>query len=856
MVRNGSFPTIDGPPSASGSSSTIIQREGTVSSLMQVGTRLLGRNQVLPGVASLVSEVQVEATFPDGTKLLTVHNPIGREDGNLVLALEGSFLPVPDASIFDRRRTSTTTAAAAATTTADDDDDYGDSTVIPGQMLISPTLPDIEINPSRSLIELCVTNTGDRPIQVGSHYPFLETNAALVFDRKLSLGRRLNVPSGASVRFEPGERKTVTLVSLGGNNNVVCGNGLTGGVASMANWPEIEKRMNIRDGGYGNVVTTTGSSSSVADVPRGMANIISRSAYADAYGPTVGDCVRLGDTTLIARIEKDYTHYGDECKFGGGKSLREGMGQMTSVSASLALDTVITNAMIIDAKLGIIKADIGIKGNRIHNIGKAGNPDTMNGVTLTPGLEMIVGPTTEVIAGEKMIVTAGGVDTHIHFICPQQCDDAIASGITTMYGGGTGPSAGTSATTCTPSPSAMEMMLRATDDMPLNFGFSGKGNTSDASTLIDTLNAGAAGFKLHEDWGTTPMAINACLDFADQHDVQITIHTDTLNESGYVNDTLKAIAGRTIHAYHTEGAGGGHAPDIMKIVQEDNVLPSSTNPTRPFTRNTIDEHLDMLMVCHHLDSSIPEDVAFAESRIRAETIAAEDILHDLGALSMISSDSQAMGRVGEVITRTWQTADKMKKQLGTLTEDTKASGAHPDGPDDNARILRYVAKYTINPAVAHGMSHMIGSIEPGKFADLVLWKPATFGAKCEMVIKGGTIAWAQMGDPNASIPTPQPVYMRPMFGARARVAGDGGGTAIAFVSGMSVNNGIKERLGLGKEVEAVIGTRNIGKADMVRNSATPDVTIDPETFEVVANGKRLWCDPVDKVPLSQRFFLF
>ena len=820
---------------------------------MQVGTQLLGRNQVLPGVTSLVSEVQVEATFPDGTKLLTVHNPIGREDGNLVLALEGSFLPVPDVSIFDRRRTSATTAAT--TTTDDDDDDYGDSTVIPGQMLISPTLPDIEINPSRSLIELCVTNTGDRPIQVGSHYPFLETNAALVFDRKLSLGRRLNVPSGASVRFEPGERKTVTLVSLGGNNNVVCGNGLTGGVASMANWPEIEKRMNVRDGGYGNVVTTTGSSSSVA-VPPGKANIISRSAYADAYGPTVGDCVRLGDTTLLARIEKDYTHYGDECKFGGGKSLREGMGQMTSVSASLALDTVITNAMIIDAKLGIIKADIGIKGNRIHNIGKAGNPDTMNGVTLTPGLEMIVGPTTEVIAGEKMIVTAGGVDTHIHFICPQQCDDAIASGITTMYGGGTGPSAGTSATTCTPSPSAMEMMLRATDDMPLNFGFSGKGNTSDASTLIDTLNAGAAGFKLHEDWGTTPMAINACLDFADQHDVQITIHTDTLNESGYVNDTLKAIAGRTIHAYHTEGAGGGHAPDIMKIVQEDNVLPSSTNPTRPFTRNTIDEHLDMLMVCHHLDSSIPEDVAFAESRIRAETIAAEDILHDLGALSMISSDSQAMGRVGEVITRTWQTADKMKKQLGTLTEDTKASGAHPDGPDDNARILRYVAKYTINPAVAHGMSHMIGSIEPGKFADLVLWKPATFGAKCEMVIKGGTIAWAQMGDPNASIPTPQPVYMRPMFGARARVAGDGGGTAIAFVSGMSVNNGIKERLGLGKEVEAVIGTRNIGKADMVWNSATPDVTIDPETFEVVANGKRLWCDPVDKVPLSQRFFLF
>jgi urease len=664
------------------------------------------------------------------------------------------------------------------------------------------------------------------------------------------LGRRLNVPSGASVRFEPGERKTITLVSLGGSANVVCGNGLTGGIADASRWDEIEGRMNAREGGYGNVVVE-----SSIGAPEGRPNVVTRSAYADSYGPTTGDRVRLGDTSLIARIERDHTCYGDECKFGGGKSLREGMGQMTSASSSLALDTVITNAMIIDARLGIIKADIGIKGNRIHNIGKAGNPDTMDGVTLTPGMEMIVGPTTDVIAGEKMIVTAGGVDTHIHFICPQQCDDAIASGVTTMFGGGTGPSAGTSATTCTPSPSAMEMMLRATDDMPLNFGFSGKGNTSDSSTLIDTLRSGAAGFKLHEDWGTTPSAIDACLNFADDHDVQVTIHTDTLNESGYVNDTLRAIGGRTIHAYHTEGAGGGHAPDIMKIVSEANVLPSSTNPTRPFTRNTIDEHLDMLMVCHHLDPSIPEDVAFAESRIRAETIAAEDILHDLGALSMISSDSQAMGRVGEVITRTWQTADKMKKQLGPLSEDA-ASASHPDGPDDNARILRYVAKYTINPAIAHGMSHMIGSIEPGKFADLVLWKPSTYGAKPEMVVKGGTIAWAQMGDPNASIPTPQPVYMRPMFGARARVAGDGGGTSIAFVSGMAVSDGIKERLGLGKEVAAVVGTRNIGKADMVRNDATPDVSINPETFEVVVDGKRLWCDPVEKIPLAQRFFLF
>jgi len=838
MVRNGTRATVTSP-----NGQKTVQREGTVSDLMAVGTQLLGRNQVLPGVASMVREVQVEATFPDGTKLLTVHDPISREDGDLELALEGSFLPVPDVSVFQ------------SGASEEEEDGEGEmASMAPGQVMVSPTLPSIEINSAQSnessaphLIEVAVTNTGDRPIQVGSHYPFLETNPALVFDRKLALGRRLNVPSGASVRFEPGERKTVTLVSLGGRKNVVCGNGLTGGIADEAHWGEIEKRMEAK-GGFGNEPLG-------GEVPEGKPYVLSRSAYADAYGPTTGDRIRLGDTSLVARITADHTHYGDECKFGGGKSLREGMGQMTSVSADLALDTVITNAIIIDAKLGVIKADIGIKGNQIHNIGKAGNPDTMNGVTLTPGREMIVGPTTDVIAGEKMIVTAGGVDTHIHFICPQQCDDAIASGVTTMYGGGTGPSAGTSATTCTPGPGHVEMMLRATDDLPLNFGFSGKGNTSDAQGLEDVLRCGAAGFKLHEDWGTTPSAIDACLSFADIHDVQITIHTDTLNESGYVDDTLRAIGNRTIHAYHTEGAGGGHAPDIMKIVSEPNVLPSSTNPTRPFTTNTIDEHLDMLMVCHHLDPSIPEDVAFAESRIRPETIAAEDILHDLGALSMISSDSQAMGRVGEVITRTWQTADKMKKQLGPLEED--AATASEDGTaDDNERILRYVAKYTINPAIAHGMSHLIGSIEPEKLADLVLWKPSTFGAKPEMVIKGGTIAWAQMGDPNASIPTPQPVMMRPMFGARPRVAGDGGGTSVAFVSGAAVSDGIGERLGLGKEVAQVVGTRHVGKADMVRNDATPEVSIDPETFEVVADGKRLWCDPLKKLPLAQRFFLF
>jgi len=848
MVRNGSRPTT--VVATDNADDEYVRREGTVSELMAVGTQLLGRNQVLPGVASMVREVQVEATFPDGTKLLTVHDPISREDGVLELALEGSFLPVPNVKVF----------RSGGSGEEEDEED-----IVPGQVMVSNTLPSIEINTATEeeegdsqvfgphLIEMAVTNTGDRPIQVGSHYPFLETNAALVFDRKLSLGRRLNVPSGASVRFEPGERKTVTLVSLGGKKNVACGNGLTGGVADASKWDEIEKRMEAK-GGFGDAPSS-------AEVPEGKPYVLSRSAYADAYGPTTGDRIRLGDTALVARIRTDYTRYGEECKFGGGKSLREGMGQMTSVSASLALDCVITNAVIIDAKLGVIKADIGIKGNKIHNIGKAGNPDTMDGVTLTPGKEMIVGPTTDVIAGEKMIVTAGGVDTHIHFICPQQCDDAIASGITTMYGGGTGPSAGTSATTCTPGPGHVEMMLRATDDLPLNFGFSGKGNTSDPnSSLEDVLRSGAAGFKLHEDWGTTPSAIDACLTFADAHDVQVTIHTDTLNESGYVDDTLRAVGDRTIHAYHTEGAGGGHAPDIIKIVSEPNVLPSSTNPTRPFTRNTIDEHLDMLMVCHHLDPAIPEDVAFAESRIRPETIAAEDIMHDLGALSMISSDSQAMGRVGEVITRTWQTADKMKRQLGLLEEDAAAAKAASssglDGEDDNERILRYIAKYTINPAVAHGMSHLVGSIEPSKLADLVLWKPSMFGAKPEMVIKGGTIAWAQMGDPNASIPTPQPVMMRPMFGARPRVAGDGGGTSVAFVSGLAASDDIKGRLGLGKEVAAVVGTRKVTKADMVRNFATPEVSVDPETFEVVADGKRLWCDPVEKIPLAQRFFLF
>ena len=509
---------------------------------------------------------------------------------------------------------------------------------------------------------------------------------------------------------------------------------------------------------------------------------------------------------------------------------------------------VVTNALIVDSVLGIVKADIGIKGNRIVGIGKAGNPDMMDGV-VDPN--MVVGATTDVIAGEKLILTAGGIDTHVHYICPQQCYDAIASGLTTMFGGGTGPSAGTSATTCTPAPTQFEMMLKATDGIPMNFGFSGKGNTSDASVLKECLLAGAAGFKLHEDWGTTPSSIDACLGFADEHDIAVTIHTDTLNESGFVDDSIAAMKGRTIHTYHTEGAGGGHAPDIIKIVQEPYVLPSSTNPTRPFTINTMDEHLDMLMVCHHLDSSIPEDVAFAESRIRAETIAAEDILHDMGAISIVSSDSQAMGRVGEVITRTWQTACKMKSQRGPLTED---SGSN----NDNTRVKRYLAKYTINPAITHGMSGDVGSVEVGKLADLVLWKPSLFGAKPEMIVKGGAIAWSQMGDPNASIPTPQPVMMRPMFGAYETGSGSATNTrSVAFVSSAAADEGnVKERFGLTKTVKGVTGCRDVSKLDMVLNDALPKMEVDPNTFEVKADGELLTCEPWEKVPLAQKYFFF
>jgi len=567
-----------------------------------------------------------------------------------------------------------------------------------------------------------------------------------------------------------------------------------------------------------------------------MAIRIGRKAYAEMYGPTTGDRIRLADTALWITIESDRTVYGEEVKFGGGKVIRDGMGQSQLCSAEVA-DTVITNAVILDY-WGVVKADIGLKDGYIWRVGKAGNPDVQTGVDIP------IGAGTEIIAGEGMIVTAGGVDSHIHYICPQQIDDALASGVTTMLGGGTGPAAGTTATTCTPGPWHLARMLGAAEAFPMNLGFLGKGNASAAAPLIEQIEAGAIGLKLHEDWGTTPKAIDTCLGVADQMDVQVAIHTDTLNESGFVETTLAAIGGRTIHTFHTEGAGGGHAPDIIRAAALPNVLPSSTNPTRPYTVNTVDEHLDMLMVCHHLDASIAEDVAFAESRIRRETIAAEDILHDLGVFSMMSSDSQAMGRVGEVVIRTWQTAHKMKQQRGSLPGDSARS--------DNARAKRYIAKYTINPAITHGISHRVGSVEPGKLADLVLWRPAFFAAKPAMVLKGGMIALAPMGDPNASIPTPQPVHYRPMFAA----FGQGLKTSVTFVSQAALNTGSLEALRLGKPLVAVRGTRSVTKADMVHNDATPVIEVDPETYDVRADGVKLECEPAHELPLAQRYFLF
>ena len=569
-----------------------------------------------------------------------------------------------------------------------------------------------------------------------------------------------------------------------------------------------------------------------------MTSKIQRSSYAEMYGPTTGDKVRLADTDLFIEVEKDFTVYGEEVKFGGGKVIRDGMGQSQVTREDGAVDTVITNALVVDVN-GIFKSDIGFKNGLIHKIGKSGNPDTQ------PNIDIIIGPGTEIIAGEGKIITAGGFDSHIHFICPQQIDDALHSGLTTMLGGGTGPAHGTLATTCTPGSWHLGKMIQSADAFSMNLAFAGKGNSSKPEALIEQVNAGACALKLHEDWGTTPGAIDNCLKVADDMDVQVMIHTDTLNESGFVENTIAAIKNRTIHAFHTEGAGGGHAPDIIKVCGNENIIPSSTNPTRPYTINTLEEHLDMLMVCHHLDKSIPEDVAFAESRIRKETIAAEDILHDLGAFSIIASDSQAMGRVGEVIIRTWQTAHKMKLQRGRLKEEK--------GENDNVRVKRYIAKYTINPAIAHGLSKHIGSITEGKRADIVLWDPAFFGVKPEIVMLGGSIACAQMGDPNASIPTPQPIHTRPMFSSFGRSLET---SSITFVSKNSIKTGSLNNLGLAKQTMPVENTRNISKKDMVFNNLCPDISVDPETYEVKANGEILTCEPATELPLAQRYFLF
>ena len=691
-----------------------------------------------------------------------------------------------------------------------------------------PTDGKIIANKGKKTIKLKVSNTGDRPIQVGSHTHFSEANKALEFDREKSLGFHLNVPSGTSVRFEPGESKHVEVVEFGGTKTIF---GFSGLVSGDLESKKEEAIKNINENNFKNISENIESESNSLE--------ISRNRYVELFGPTVGDKVRLADTELVIEIEKDLIKYGDELVFGGGKSARDGLGQASGVLREESADLVITNAMIIDPILGIIKADIGIKDGKILGVGNAGNPNVMDDV------DIVVSSNTEIISGEHTICTPGTIDSHIHFISPQQAIDAICNGVTTMIGGGTGPADGTNATTCTPGEWNIHKMIEAVEEYPLNFGFLCKGNDSLEESLLEQVKAGACGLKLHEDWGTTPATINSALNVADKTDTQVAIHTDTLNECGYVDDTIKAIAGRAIHTYHTEGAGGGHAPDIMKIAGEPNILPSSTNPTRPYTVNTLQEHLDMMMVCHHLNPSVPEDVSFAESRIRAETIAAEDVLHDIGAISMMSSDSQAMGRVGEVTTRNWQTADKMRKMKGGLPEET--------GDSDNLRVKRYIAKITINPAITHGISTYVGSLEPGKIADIVVWTPQFFGIKPKLIVKGGFIAYALMGDPNASIPTTEPVYYRPMFGALGKAKQT---TSVTFTSQLALDNKLEEKLKIQKRLVAVKNCRNIGKKDMIYNDKTPKIEVDPETYEVKVDGEIATVDPAEKLSLARLYSLY
>lgn len=737
--------------------------EHSVAHLMQHGKTLLGYANVLPGVAQTLHEVMVEGAFRDGTFLVCVQDPICTPQGDLEKALYGSMIPVPDVSIFPQVDTP--------------------EGPVPGEVLVAQEAP-IVLFPNRSRRSLRMTNTGDRPIQVGSHYPLPLLNSAMHFPRELTKGCKLDIAAGTAMRFEPGDTKEVTVVAFGGR---------------------------------------VGAEAAPSDGESPAPFQLSREAYASMYGPTRGDRVRLADADLWLVVEKDYARYGDECTFGGGKVLRDGMGQATGRRDAETLDTVITNALIVDYT-GIIKADIGIKDGHIAGIGKAGNPDTMDGVSPN----MVFGSCTEVIAGENLIVTAGALDSHVHYLSMDMAEEGLHSGVTTLIGGGTGPAAGTTATTCTPGGFHVRSMLQGTDALPLNILLTGKGNDAAREPLEDQVRAGCGGLKVHEDWGATPRVIDACLSVCEALDVQCTIHTDTLNESCFVEGTLAAINGRTIHTYHSEGAGGGHAPDLIRVCGEANVLPSSTNPTRPLAKNTLDEHLDMLMTCHHLSKSIAEDVAFADSRIRGETIAAEDVLQDTGALSMVSSDSQAMGRIGEVVSRTWRTAAKMKRERGPLT----ALG--DSATNDNGRIKRYVAKYTINPAISHGIAHCVGSIEVGKLADLVLYRPENFGSRPEMVVKGGQIALANVGDSNASIPTVQPMYLRASWGHQPKCAAT---NSIAFVSQASLLN--VATYGLAKRVESVRGCRNVRKEHMKWNDALPRISVNPETYVLRSAPLRL-----------------
>ena len=686
----------------------------------------------------------------------------------------------------------------------------------------------ITVNNGKKVIKLQVSNTGDRPIQVGSHTHFAEANKALEFNREKSLGFHLNIPAGTSIRFEPGESKHVEIVEFGGTKTIYGFSGMVGGDLESKRESAIR---NLHEHEFKSSLDDVNEQSNSLEIPR--------SRYVELFGPTTGDKVRLADTDLIMEIEKDLIKHGDELVFGGGKSARDSLGQASGVLREDSADLVITNAMILDPVLGIIKADIGIRDGKILAIGNAGNPDVMDDI------DIVVSSNTEIISGEHTICTPGTIDSHIHFISPQQAIDAICNGTTTMIGGGTGPADGTNATTCTPGEWNIHRMIEAAEEFPMNFGFLCKGNDAKEDPLREQVKAGACGLKLHEDWGTTPSTINSALNVADETDTQVAIHTDTLNECGYVDDTIAAIAGRTIHTYHTEGAGGGHAPDIMKVAGESNILPSSTNPTRPFTTNTLEEHLDMMMVCHHLNPSVPEDISFAESRIRAETIAAEDVLHDIGAISMMSSDSQAMGRVGEVTTRNWQTADKMKKMKGNLTED--------DNGNDNYRLKRYISKITINPAITHGISEYVGSLQPGQMADIVVWTPQFFGIKPKLIIKGGFIAYALMGDPNASIPTTEPVYYRPMFGALGKTKKS---TSVTFTSQIALDNGLEAKLKVEKTLLPVKNCRNIGKKDMVYNDKTPKIEIDPETYEVKVDGEIATVDPAKEISLARLYSLY